>query len=171
LGIAARALAGLARAQLGTDPERAALDIRSLDGLPADEVVDRIIEEFCPPGVLDYELARLAMLEALVTALEGADKFDLAGLTKEAVTVAIRVLIAELVFVSVASESGRAFNATKDPLTAVKREQALRLLIREVIDVEATPMLAGSPPVTTNGMRSLLGQLLDVVLKEIEGWE
>lgn len=170
LAAGASALAALARAFEGAGPERGALDIRSFSGLPADEVANRIVAAFCPPGVLDQELARLAIEQALAGALEGLDTFDLQALDANAVKVAVRAFLAELVFLSAAGDAGRAFNAG-DALVAVKREREIRQLVREVVDVEATPVLGdASVPITTESMRTLLDRLLGVVLKEIEGW-
>ena len=47
------ALAGFARAAAGQPPVAGALDVRLLAGLSVDVAVDRIVDAFCPPGILD----------------------------------------------------------------------------------------------------------------------
>lgn len=165
------ALAGLARAGAGLPPVPGALDVRTLAGLPTDAAVARIVDAFCPPGILNEELARLSVGEAVAAALAGADTFDPASIDGNAVRVATLALAAELVFVAVAGDGGRALALAPSPVAAVQREADLRSLVREVADVVGTPVLAGIGGVLSpEGMSSLVSRLVEAVRAELATW-
>lgn len=165
------ALAGFARAGAGQSPIGGALDIRSLAGLSIDVAIDRIVDSFCPPGILDEDTTRLAIGEALATSLAGADTFDPSMIDANAVRIATLTFVAELVFVSVAGDGGRALAAAPSPAAAAQRESDIRSLVREVTDDVGTPILAAAGNVLTpNSMAALVSQLIEVVQKEMETW-
>jgi hypothetical protein len=165
------ALAGFARAAAGQPPVAGALDVRLLAGLSVDVAVDRIVDAFCPPGILDEDTARLAIGEALATALAGADTFDPNTIDANAVRVATLTFVAELVFVSVAGDGGHALAAAPSPAAAAQRESDIRSLVREATDMVGTPILAaGGNMLTPDGMAALVSQLIEVVQKEMETW-
>jgi hypothetical protein len=165
------ALAGFARAGAGQPPVAGALDVRSLAGLPVALAVDRIVDAFCPPGILDEDMARLAMGEALATALAGVDTFDPNAIDANAVRVATLTFAAELVFLSVAGDGGRALAAAPSPTAAAQREADIRSLVREVADMVGTPILAAAGNMLTPaGMAALISQLVEVVQTEIGTW-
>jgi hypothetical protein len=147
------------------------LDVRSLAGLPSDVAIRRIVDAFCPPGILDEELARLAIDEALARALDGVDTFDPAALDANAVQIATLTFAAELVFVSVMGDGGRALAAAPSIAAAAQRENDVRALVREVADFVGTPILAASGTVLTNiGMNGLVSQLIAAVQEEMSTW-
>jgi hypothetical protein len=147
------------------------MDVRSLAGLPSDVAIGRIVDVFCPPGILDEELARLAMNEALARALDGVDTFDPAALDTNAVRIATLMFAAELVFVSVMGDGGRALAAAPTIDAAAQRENDVRALVREVADVVGTPILAGAGVVLTNGgMNSLVARIIAAVQEEMSTW-
>lgn len=165
------ALAGFARAGAGQPPAPGALDIRSLAGLSVDTAIDRIVDAFCPPGILDEDMARIAIGEALAKALSGTDTFDPNMIDTNAVRVATLTFVAELVFVSVAGDGGHALAAAPSPAAAAQREADIRSLIREVADVKGTPVLnAAGNILTPEGMTTLVSQLVEIVNKEMETW-
>lgn len=165
------ALAGFARAGAGQPPIEGSLDVRSLTGLPVDVAVDRIVDAFCPPGILDEDIARLAIGESLATALSGADTFDPNIIDAYAVRVATLIFVAELVFVSIAGDGGGALAAAPSPAAAAQRESDIRSLVREATDLVGTPILAAAGNMLTpDGMASLVSQLVEVVQKEMETW-
>lgn len=165
------ALAGFARAGAGQPPVAGALDVRSLAGLPVALAVDRIVDAFCPPGILDEDIARLAMGASLATALAGVDTFDPNAIDANAVRVATLTFAAELVFLSVAGDGGRALAAAPSPTAAAQREANIRSLVREVVDTVGTPILAAAGNILTPaGMEALISQLVQVARLEIETW-
>ena len=165
------ALAGIARAGAGLAPVANALDVRTLTGLSVDVAIDRIVDAFCPSGILDEDAARLAIGEALATAMSGIDTFDPAALDANSVRVATLTFVGELVFVQIAGDGSRSLAAAPSPTVAVQRETDLRSLIREVTDVIGTPILEATGNVLTpSAMESLVSQLVQDVEKEMSTW-
>jgi hypothetical protein len=165
------ALAGFARAGAGQPPVAGALDVRSLAGLSVALAVDRIVDAFCPTGILDEDLARLAIGEALARALAGVDTFDPNAIDANAVRIATLTFAAELVFLSVAGDGGRALAAAPTPAAAAQREADIRSLVREVADTVGTPILTATGNVLTpDGMAALVSRLVEVVLREMGTW-
>lgn len=165
------ALAALAGAATGQPPAAGQLDIGGLAGLPADTAIARIVDTFCPPGILDEDALRAALGEALAEAVGEGESFDPAALDANAVRVAMLRFVAELVFVSVMMDSGDAL-AAASPAVAIQRENDLRNLIREVADVVGTPLLeAAGVTVTVAGVRDLVARLVFAVQREMTSWE
>jgi hypothetical protein len=165
------ALAGVARAGAGLAPVAGALDVRTLSGLSINVAIDRIVDAFCPPGILDEDVARLAIGEALATALSGVDTFDPAALDANSVRIATLTFVGELVFVQVAGDGGKSLAAAPSPVAAAQREADLRSLIREVTDVIGTPILqAAGSVLTPDGMTNLVSRLVQAVEAEMSAW-
>jgi hypothetical protein len=165
------ALAGIARAGAGLPPVEGALDVRTLAGLAIDTAIDRIVDAFCQPGILDEDLARLAIGEALAAALAGVDTFDPNAVDANAVRVATLTFTTELVFIQIAGDGGRALAAAPSPAVAAQREADLRSLVREVTDVVGTPILVAAGNVLTpSAMSSLVSRLVEVVEAEMSTW-
>lgn len=166
------ALAGVARAGAGLAPVADALDVRTLAGLSVDVAIDRIIDAFCPSGILDEDIARLAIGEALATAMSGIDTFDPAALDANSVRIATLTFVGELVFVQISGDGGKSLAAAPSPTVAVQREVDLRSLIREVTDIIGTPILeAAGDVLTPTEMSNLVSQLVQAVEREISSWE
>jgi hypothetical protein len=133
--------------------------------------IRRIVDAFCPPGILDDDLARIAMDEALARALGGADMFDPEALDANAVRIATLTFAAELVFVSVMGDGGKAFAAAPTIAAAAQRENDIRALVHEVADVVGTPILATAGTVLTPArMNALVAQLVAAVQEEMSTW-
>ena len=165
------ALDGFARGIAGQPPVTGSLDVRSLAGLSVSVAVERIVDAFCPPGILDEDTARLAIGEALATALTGADTFDPNAIDTNAVRIATLTFAAELVFLSVAGDGGAALAAAPSPAAAAQRESDIRSLVREVTDTVGTPILAAAGNILTPAaMAGLVSQLVEVVLTEMATW-
>jgi hypothetical protein len=145
-------------------------NIRALAGQPLEIAIARIIGEFCPPGILDEEVARIAIGEALAIALEGADVFDPDAIDDEAVRIATLSFVAELVFLEVASVGGNALAQAPNPAAAVERESQLRELIREVADDVGSPVLARTPEFTPASLSGLVTRLVVLVNRELAKW-
>lgn len=165
------ALAGIARAGAGLAPVPGALDIRTLTGLTIDVAIDRIVDAFCPPGILDEDVARLAIGEALATALSGVDIFNPQALDANSVRVATLTFVGELVFVQVAGDGGKSLAAAPSPTAAAQREADLRSLVREVSDLIGTPILeAAGNVLTPAAMATLVSRLVQAVEAEVATW-
>jgi hypothetical protein len=165
------AFAALAGAAAGQPPAVGQLDIGGLAGSPADTAIARIVDTFCPSGILDEDALRAALGEALAEAVGDAESFDPAALDANAVRIAMLRFVAELVFASVMMDSGDALSGASPPV-AMQRENDLRNLIREVADVVGTPLLeAAGVTITVAGMRDLVARLVFAVQREIASWE
>lgn len=165
------ALAGLARAGAGLPPVEGSLDVRALAGVAVETAIDRIVDAFCQPGILDEDTARAAIGEALTTALAGVDTFNPNAVDTNAVRVATLTFVAELVFVQVAGDGGQALAAAPSPAVAAQREADLRSLVREVADVVGTPILVAAGNILTpRAMSSLVLRLVEVVEAEMTTW-
>lgn len=166
------ALAGVARAGVGLAPVAGSLDVRTLAGLSVDIAIDRIVDAFCPSGILDEDVARLAIGEALATAMSGIDTFDPAALDANSVRIATLTFVGELVFVQIAGEGGKSLAAAPSPTAAVQREADLRSLVREVTDIIGTPILeAAGNVLTPPAMTSLVSRLVQAVEAEMSTWQ
>lgn len=138
-GAALSALASIAQAN-GAAMIVAGFDLGTLAGRPLEEAIIAIVDEFCPPGILDEDVVRSAMAEALFEALGDQAIFDLNAVTDHVVVVATVCFVAELVFASIASEQGRSAENVP-PTAAIQRENALRDLVRAAADEIATPIV------------------------------
>ena len=115
-------------------------DLGTLAGRPLEDAITAIVDRFCPPGILDEDVVRASMAEALFEALGDAAVFDLNAVTDHVVVAATVAFVAELVFASVSAEqAASAENVSAE--TAVKRENDLRDLVRAAADHIATPIV------------------------------
>ncbi|MGC3999583.1 MAG: hypothetical protein QM767_19910 [Anaeromyxobacter sp.] len=133
--------------------------------------MSRIVDAFCPPGILDDEWARIAVGEALATALEGVDVFDPTALDANAIRIATLALAAELVFVAVAGDAGRALAGAASPAAAVQRENDIREVIHEAAQaVGGEVMDSWGDSLTPASMTALVRRLVEVVEEEMARW-
>ncbi|HEY4548142.1 MAG TPA: hypothetical protein VIG90_17185, partial [Pedomonas sp.] len=161
---------GFAAAAQGRPAGTAGFDLGQLAGLPMETAIDAIVDRFCPPGILDEELVRAAITEALIESLDGADLFDPSAIDDRTVVVATVCFVAELVFASVMAEQGRSADQV-DPLMAVQRENALRDLVREVADHVATPILQrNGGALEPAQIESIIVEITSTVYGEIAEW-
>ena len=168
-GSAIAALAAVARAG-GAPVVVDGFDLGALAGLPLEDAIGAIVDRFCPPGILDEDIARSAIAEALFAALDGAADFDLAAINDHAIVVATACFIAELVFASVAAEQGQSASEVP-PDMAVRRENDLRALVREVADQIAVPVVQGAgAALDAQTMEGLISQITAEVYEEMARW-
>ncbi len=145
-------------------------DLGSLSGRSIPDAIATIVDEFCPPGILDEDGIRAAMAEALAEAFSGLDKFDPANIDPHAVLVATRCFVAELVLAAVLAEQGQSA-AGATPQQIVARENDIRDIVREITDVQATPILQQQgATLTPVQIEKLVGQIATAVYKEIASW-
>jgi hypothetical protein len=163
-------LAGLARAGAGQAPEGNALDIRTLAGQPVEIAIDAILDAFMPSGILDEVAARLAMEQALAQALGTADIFDPAAMDENAVRVATLAFVAELVFMQVVGDAGPSLSLA-GPVEAVRREAAIRSLVREVVNlIGGSVLAAAAAALSGQRMSALISQAVRETLEAIATW-
>ena len=150
-----------------------AIDIRALQGTPIASAIDQIVDAFCPPGILDEELARIAIAQALDEALEGQVRFDVSAIDGNAVGIAVLAFVAEMVFVSVMGDAGRALANARSQVEAVAREADIRAITKNVTDFVGAPIverLRAQGQITATAMSQLVAQLIDTVQAEMRTW-
>lgn len=163
------AFAALNAAANGRPPIDGAMDLRSLAGRSITEAIGEIVDTFCPPGILDEDAIRASMAEALAEALSGLDKFDPQAIDDYAALVATRTFVAELVFNAVMAEQGQVASE-QSPVVAVDRENQIRDIVREVADVQATPLLQQSATMSPTDIERLVKDLATAVYRELAQW-
>lgn len=163
------AFSALSSAAAGQAPIHGGMDLRSLTGQPINEAIGQIVDTFCPPGILDEDSIRAAMGEALAEALAGLDKFDPQAIDAYAAVVAARSFVTELVFNAVMAEQGQSASDVS-PVVAIDRENQIRGIVREVTDVQATPLLQKKAVFTGGDIETLVKNLATAVYREMAQW-
>ncbi|WP_165912389.1 hypothetical protein [Novosphingobium sp. PhB165] len=145
-------------------------DLGTLTGRPLEEAIGEIVDRFCPPGILDEDVIRAAVGDALFEALGGDETFEIAKITDRVVVVATSCFVAEIVFAAMAIEQGQAANNVSPDL-AIQRENGLRDLVREVSDQIATPIIqhAGAA-LNTERLSGIISQITAAVEGEMAQW-
>lgn len=168
-GAGGAAFAALNAAANGRAPTDGAIDLRTLAGRSITEAIGEIVDAFCPPGILDEDAIRASMGEALAEALAGLDKFDPQKIDDYAALVAARSFVTELVFNAVMAEQGQVASDTS-PIVAVDRENQIREIVRELTDVQATPLLQQRAMVSAADIEGLVKDLATAVYREMAQW-
>jgi hypothetical protein len=152
-------------------PEGAALDVRSLNGQPVEVAIEAIVNSFCPPGILDEELARVAIGEAFAVALGQLETFNPASISSDAVRIVTLAFVTELVFNAVAGDAGKSLANAPDVATAAKRERDLRSLVKEVVDVVGSPLLSSAGYLLTREtVAEVVNQIVRAAEMEMASW-
>jgi len=167
---AAAVLSRLAQAHTGAPPAEGGIDVRGLSGLDVETAIERIVDELCPPGILDEELARLAIAEALREALADSTVFDLVKIDADVVQLAILLFVAEMVFVTVMGDGASALQGAPSPAVAVQREATIRSLTREVTDHVGRPLLEGAGSLSQTDIRTVISRIAAAAHEEIATW-
>lgn len=164
------AFGALSNAAFGQPVVLGGFNLASLSGRAIPDAIAAIVDEFCPPGILDEDGIRAAMAEALADALSSLDKFDPANIDPHAVLVATRCFVAELVLAAVLAEQGQSA-ADATPQQIVARENDIRDIVREITDVQATPILQQQGAALTPAqIEILVGRIATAVYEEIASW-
>jgi hypothetical protein len=148
-------------------------DFRSLQGLPVNAAIDRIVDVFCPSGILDEDLIRITIGQALNEALQGQDTFDVNAVDGHAINVAILAFVAELVFVTVMGDAGEALAKAPNQLAAVQREAEIREISKIVTDIVGTPIIQqmqSHGQITPEEISRVVARLIDAVQGEMRTW-
>jgi hypothetical protein len=168
--VGAAAFSAIAGLVAGTPPSPGALDLRTLAGQPITEAIAAIVDAFSAPGILDEDAIRASMSEALAEAFSGLDTFEPAAIDDYVSLVAARTFVAEMVFAAVMAEQGQAASSVT-PQQAVARENDIRDIVRELTDIQATPVLQNAGPALSPAqMETLIGNIAGVVYQEIAKW-
>lgn len=163
-------IAALSSAASGNTIANNGFNLDDLNGQPVSQAINVIVDAFCPPGIIDEDVLRAAMGEALANALDTMAAFDTASIDDETVSIALSTFVAELVFNTIMAEQGQSAEDIT-PLEAIAREKDIRDLIREVTNVQATPIIqAQSINMTPNKVSLIVKKITTNVFKEMAGW-
>lgn len=163
------ALAAAARAA-GNPGAIDGFDLSALTGRPLEDAIGAIVDRFCPPGILDEDVIRAAVSDSLFEALGDVETFDPANITDRVVVVATACFVAEIVFASMAAEQGASANDVS-PDVAVRRENDLRDLVREVADQIATPIIQREGgALNADRLSGIILEITSAVEGEIAQW-
>ena len=164
------AFSSIANAIAGNPATTGSFDIKQLIGLPIADAIDRIVNEFCPPGILDEDVIRASMAEALAEALEGVDKFDPTSLDNQAIATATLSFVVEIVFANLMAEQGEA-SAEVTPQQAIAAENGLRDLVRELADLHATPAIEKlGVGASAKSVEGIIKDVKGIVAREMGTW-
>lgn len=118
-------------------------NISELSGLPSELAIARISQAFSGQDG-DSEKIRVAMNHALSEALEGVEIFDLQSITPDIVLNSMINFLTEAVFLQIINDSAKAWNKAQSALASIRAENALRELIKVVVDEKLAPYLSQS---------------------------
>ena len=124
-----------------TGPNGQTLTLASLDGLSVRVALDRIVSALVP---MDGERDKVAaaLQHALSTALGGAETFDQSAITPDVVTDVMVVYLRDVIFQTVISDSGRAFQRSEDLGQIADMERGLLALVDQVVNDQGRAPLA-----------------------------
>lgn len=124
-------------------PGETSVDLNSLTGLPC-ELAISIITQALTTEDGDSEKIHAAMNRALVEALNGVKTFDPKCLTDDVIVNTMIGYLAESIFLQMVFDSNKAWNKAETPAQAMRAENALRELIKVVVDRHMAPKLASN---------------------------
>ena len=127
----------------GNSTGASAIDLDSLNGLPADIAISKITQSLIPEDG-DSEKVRSAMNQALSEALEGIEIFDSQSITDEIIVNTMINYLSEIIFSQMIMDSRNAFNKTESPTQVIYTENALHELINVIVDQHMADRLSDS---------------------------
>ncbi|MGR3808536.1 hypothetical protein [Pasteurella testudinis] len=144
------------------------VNLHSLNGQPCDEVINQITELLVSHHD-DSDKIRSAMNVALSEALEGMTTFDENSITVEVIGKMMVCYLTESIFLQIAHDAGNAWKKGDNLVQIAEAENALRQLIREVVDITLAPKFTDDIcHLTTEQMQEIQNQ---AILDIWEEWE
>ncbi len=168
---AAALFSALSNASIGINTP--AIDFTQLQGLPVSDAIDRLIDIFCPTGILDEELARVAIGQALDDALQGLDSFNISLVNEHVINLSILAFISEVVFISIMGDAGKSLSNAPNQLTAIQRENDVHEITKTVTDItgmEQLQRIRHSGAISTEEMNNVISTIYDEVKEEMKTW-
>ena len=150
-----------------TGPTGRTLTLADLDGLSVRVVVDRIVSALVPLDG-DRDKVAAALQDALSTALSGNETFDQSAVTPDILTDMMVIYLRDVIFQTVITDSGRAFQRTDDLQQVAKIERELLALVDQVVNDEARSALTDASGLTEAQMVTLQA---GIVVEVWDVWE
>ncbi|XWY20940.1 hypothetical protein ACNGTP_07040 [Bisgaard Taxon 45] len=168
LGKITQAGVGLFGIFSGNQQQQYSVNLNSLNGQSCDEVINQITELLVGHHG-DSDKIRTAMNVALSEALEGMMTFDENSITVDVIGKMMVCYLTESIFLQIAHDAGKAWKKGDNPVQIAEVENALRQLIREVVDIKLAPKFTNDAcQLTTEQMQEIQNQ---AILDIWEEWE
>lgn len=152
-GVAARRMGGVTKAGAslygtlsgasGDSVSGSPIDLNRLTGLSCDAAIDAITKALSTTDG-DSDKIRVAMNHALVEALDGVTVFDPKQIDQDTVTEIMINYVAESIFLQVVTDAGTAWSKADTPIQAIEAENALRELIKVLVDRHMATKMNGN---------------------------
>ena len=152
-------------------PPDVSIDLDSLKGQPCDIAIDTITRSLATNDG-DAEKIRVAMNHALVEALDGIDVFDLTNITDDIIISTMINYLSEALFLQIVMDAGKAWTKAKTPTRAAIAENALRELIKVIVDKNMAPRLQkNTRSLTRQEIKTLQREVIQIVWREWEVYQ
>jgi len=149
-------------------PGETAVGLNDLAGQPCDVAIDTITRALSSDDG-DADKIRAAMNHALVEALDGVETFDPSYITDEVIVDTMIGYLAESVFFQIVMDAGRAWTKAETPTQAMAAENALREVVKVVVDKHMASKFSGN---VRSFSRREIAQLERQVISEVwNEWE
>ena len=170
LGKITQAGSGLFGIFSGSQQQQYSVNLHSLNGQPCDEAINQITELLAGHHG-DSDKIRSAMNIALSEALEGMTTFDENSVTIEVIGKMMICYLTESIFLQIAHDAGKAWKKGDNPVQIAEVENALRQLIREVVDITLAPKFTDDIcQLTTEQMQEIQNQAILEIWAEWEDY-
>ncbi len=152
-------------------PPDVSIDLDNLKGQPCDIAIDTFTRSLATNDG-DSEKIRVAMNHALVEALDGIDVFDPTNITDDIIICIMINYLSEAIFLQLVMDAGKAWTKAETPTQAVTAENALRELIKVIVDKNMAPKLQKNiRSFTRQEMKTLQREVIQIVWKEWEAYQ
>ena len=170
LGKITQAGSGLFGIFSGSQQQQYSVNLHSLNGQPCDLVINQITQLLSGHHG-DSDKIRSAMNIALSEALEGMTTFDENSITTEVIGKMMICYLTESIFLQIAHDAGKAWKKGDNPVQIAEVENALRQLIREVVDITLAPKFTDDIcQLTTEQMQEIQNQAILEIWAEWEDY-
>ena len=154
----------------GGRQQQYSVNLHSLNGQPCEQVINQITELLAGHHG-DSDKIRSAMNIALSEALEGMTTFDENSVTIEVIGKMMICYLTESIFLQIAHDAGKAWKKGDNPVQIAEVENALRQLIREVVDITLAPKFTDDIcQLTTEQMQEIQNQAILEIWAEWEDY-
>lgn len=144
------------------------VNLASLSGLPCEVAIASIVQALTSTGG-DSDKIRVSMQSALAEALDGVEKFDPESITDEVIVNTMISYLSDSIFHQIVMDAGKAWNKADTPLKAIQAENALRELVKVIVDQKLAGKLAGS--IRTFTQQQMVQLQRQVVIEVWTDWE
>lgn len=152
-------------------PPDVPIDLDNIKGQSCEVAVDAITRALSTNDG-DSDKIRTAMNHALVAALDGIQVFDPSKITDDIIVSTMINYLAEAVFLQIIMDAGKAWTKAETPSQSAIAENALRELIKVLVDKNMAPKLQNKARTfTKQEMKAIQKEVIQNAWKEWEGYQ